>query len=185
VADNPWQVFSERWNREETGGETECGYGSMWVNAKGCAEWLVKTLSRLEIKTLNDAGCGDLNWISRIDLGEVDYLGYDLVQPPKPLAPFQILNIAREVMRPADAILCRDVLFHFPNDEVAKTLELFRKSSKLLISTCTIGASPDRHTWSPRLLDNFSPIDLRLFLGEPLDFIEEPRFGRIVGIWSI
>jgi hypothetical protein len=185
MVESPWQVFKERWNREETGGETECGYGSMWIHAQGCAAWLPTIFAKYQIKVLNDAGCGDLNWISRVDLSGVNYLGYDLVPPPTMILPFCIGNIAREVMRPADAVLCRDVLFHFPNVEVLRTLALFRQSARLLILTSAPGASPDRHEWSPRLLDNFTPIDMEPLLGKPLDFVDEPRFGRIVGIWSI
>lgn len=182
---DPWKVFEPRWSSWETGNETVCGYGSMWLHAKAFAQWLGNLLPLLEIHTVNDAGCGDFNWMKRVNLNGIDYLGYDLVQPENPVLPFQKLNIAQEVMRPADLIICRDVLFHFPNNEVEKTLALFRRSSRFLIATSSNGVPAMRHEWSPNLLQNFSPLDLRPYLGEPLTYLEERQFDRIVGLYSI
>jgi hypothetical protein len=186
VEKNPWEVFSQRW--KSGGSETDCGVNSKKCNAVTDIGFIRRVLDDYDCTVVNDAGCGDFNWI--IDLPGIyalDYRGYDLCEPPlsKRLLPFVQLNIATHPMRPCDVILCRDTLFHFPNKEVEATLELFRQSAPFLIASSSPTAdNSKRHQWNDVIQKCYSPVNLNYWLGEPLDSVEV-RENRILGIWAI
>lgn len=178
---DPWRAFEARW--VSGGSETACGVGSTWAFAKAFAAWLPGLLKRHSIEVLNDAGCGDFNWMKRVDLAGVDYLGYDIVPPARTILPFQKLNFVEADMRPADAVLCRDVLFHFPTDVVETALARIKTSAPVLIATSHPGARVHRHRWSTGV--GFSALDLVPLLGSPLETLPEAHSGRIVGLWRL
>lgn len=119
--------------------QTECGFGSrveQTVIQRAClAEWAKK----YNIKTVNDIGAGDLNWIKLVDW-DVEYQGYDLVPRHESVIQF---DITQEVPPPADMLLCIWVLNHFPENEafVAWT-NLLKSASKIIVMT-----------WDSRLWD--------------------------------
>ena len=187
IADH-WHVFNKRWR--SGGRETSCGSGSLWRNVSKYIDALLQSFHAHGIKTLNDAGCGDMNWCSRVDLGGIDYLGYDLVQRlSKMPLPFEVLNIAEQPMRSADAVLCHQVLFHLPNDVVVQVIDQFRKSAPLLFATSHRGAPTKRHEWTQSLSHCFSPLDLETILGPPQTVVCEidssTPYQCFIGVWSL
>jgi hypothetical protein len=177
-------IFQEGW----TASGTVCGWGSEIEHTVNIREDLLKIIQSYDIKTVNDAGCGDLNWISTIDLSEVDYLGYDLI--PRELWNKQLkceqLDITNELMRPSDLIICRDVFIHLPNDLITKSLQLFRKSAKYLLSTTFIGADNTERIESPSITYNKLDLSQSPFdLGDPLLLIEEDFENKFSCLWRI
>tara|TARA_Y100001963_G_C6768111_1_gene443388 strand:+ start:44 stop:601 length:558 start_codon:yes stop_codon:yes gene_type:complete len=129
-------VFEKGWTSERVE-QTVCGWGSEIEHTEQIRRLLPSILVSQNVKTFNDAGCGDLNWISTVDLGNVDYTGYDLVPRSKWNRPLKCLqmDISKNVMRKADMILCRDVFIHLPNETILEILDKFKQSSDLLLTT--------------------------------------------------
>ncbi len=87
---------------------------------------LAELFKKLNIRTLLDAGCGDVNWMQSLT-HELDlYLGLDIVAPlvaqnlrlfsHRKGHFFSVANIATDPLPAVDAILCRNVLNLLPHE---------------------------------------------------------------------
>src|SRR5437764_15490243 len=94
------RVFSAIYNRNHgCEGETISGPGSTVLATERLRAELPKLLQELEIKTLVDAGCGDRNWIRRLDYSFDKYVGIDVVA--------EIINQLTEVQESVDCYFQR------------------------------------------------------------------------------
>ena len=167
---------------------TVCGWGSEIEHTENIRKQLPQIIKDYGIKSVNDAGCGDLHWISTIDLSGVDYLGYDLVSRDTwdTTLKCENLDITIERMRDADMIICRDVFIHLPNDLVSKSLELFRKSSKYLLSTTFLGADNNLRMKVPDMKHSKISLEVAPFnLGKPLVCINEDYENKFSCLWLL
>jgi hypothetical protein len=124
---------------EFTGGlpETHCGYGSTLKATENLRLFLPGLLRMLNIRVLFDAPCGDLNWVQKVILDDIVYIGMDVNEehlaegwdrmPPNGFLINQ--DVLAEPLPKADAWLCRDFLQHLPNAGVEKALAQFKSSS--------------------------------------------------------
>jgi hypothetical protein len=120
--------FKEGWPSD---GETLCGTGSTKARTKHVVNWLPSLVKKYDIKVVNDAGAGDLNWISAVKW-DVDYQGYDIY----PRHPDVIkLDIANKRMRKCDLIISKMVMVHMSKEDNIKFIELARKTAKYLLAT--------------------------------------------------
>ena len=106
-------IHKPRWEEGWTGGlpETPCGHGSRMSSTTLQREWIPAKIAEYGIKTVADIGAGDLNWIRRTKLGDVEYTAYDVV----PWAPGVVeFDILWRIPPRVDLILCLWVLNHFP-----------------------------------------------------------------------
>jgi hypothetical protein len=180
------------WSDPVTDG-TWCGPGSTESATANVRRALPALLRGLGVRTLNDAGCGDCSWISRVDLSGIDYLGYDLRDwPGRPDLPFRRADVVHDRLRPCDLILCREVLFHLPNALGMKALENFARSGRYLLTTSMRGGPGDnrrRHRWEGPGDAGYSPLDLEappFNLPPPLLTIPEPAHSnRFLGLWDL
>lgn len=176
----------------------ECGQGSIIENTTEIREFLPKIFNKYNINTINDAPCGSFNWMGLVDMDDVVYAGFDiddiLVDMNKKRYPsinFDIFDISKEVLPVSDIILCRDCLFHLQTDIIVDVLYNFKKSkAKYLLST-TYPHIKENIDFVPKLYGNnygFRKINLCLSpfnLGNCVDFVLEPKWSRIVGLWRI
>lgn len=160
-------------------GGTVCGQGSIRENTWRVAEWLPKIVQLYDIKSVCDAGAGDLTWIRNVDW-DVDYTPYDLI----PRAPsVKKLDITTQKMKASDAILCRMVLNHLGNGDdytrVTMALDLFKQTSRYLIATHFIDGGPQREK-------QFMRLDLTQWLGEPIQLCFDGHEDNCrLGIWDL
>ena len=78
---NTAKVFTETYNKNLWGSsESISGTGSEIKQTKTLIKDLEKLLNDLDIKTVLDIPCGDLNWMQKIDLSKVEYIGADIVK---------------------------------------------------------------------------------------------------------
>ncbi|WFU28298.1 class I SAM-dependent methyltransferase [Bradyrhizobium sp. CB1717] len=123
------------------------GLGSEDVATSAIQEALPPLLQRLGVRSLLDAPCGDAGWIGRMKL-DLDYTGIDIVSSliaanseraarGELSGRFHVRDITRDVLPPADLILCRDCLVHLSFANVARALRNFRASGArfLLLTT--------------------------------------------------
>lgn len=104
--------------------ETPCGTGSTVENSRLARSCLTRLVKRYEIKTVSDAGAGDLNWIRKTSW-DVEYQGYDLFPRHPDVIQF---DMTKEVLPKTDLILCRHVLNHLSIQFSERAVENFRKS---------------------------------------------------------
>lgn len=139
-----WEEIRE-WQQEATaepliptkpGGSWD-GPGASLDLTEGLRSRLPKLLAERQITNMLDIACGDWNWMRLVDLGEVEYTGWD-VDPgriercrwrithgdfgtvDRPNAQFEVANaITVEEIPYYDLVLCRDFLAHLPNDYIS------------------------------------------------------------------
>jgi hypothetical protein len=103
-------------------------------------------LRALGVRTLLDAPCGDLYWISMVELGIDKYIGVDIVEElvesnrlrfPGPSREFRCLDLINDPLPRADLILCRDCLVHLNFAQALRVLQNFRRSGATYLLTTT------------------------------------------------
>mgnify|MGYP001136470299 CR=1 FL=1 len=174
------------------GRETRCGGGSTWQATSHLRRLLPGVLRELGIATLNDAGCGDAHWIRGVDLGTVDYLGYDLVRHASwddveihGHLRFAVADFVIERLRPSDLTLCRDALVHLPTAWVLAALANFRRDSRYLLATTFPGTVNAAREITP---GGFARLDLArepFCLGAPRLLLSERARNKYLGLWEL
>lgn len=182
-------AFARGWH--SGGDETMCGEGStVWATEGLRREW-PSIVERFHIRTVNDAGCGDLNWQSLLDLTKTDYQGYDVVRwptwnrPDRTHLACEVADFTNTPLRACDLTLCRDAMIHLPNHMIVDAIANFRASSTYLLATSFDGLTNDDRIEQP---GGFSRLDLTaapFCLGEPLARIDEPFPNKYLGLWRL
>lgn len=181
-----------RWGNDESAS----GDGSTKAQTKVIRNELPALLKELQIETVADAACGDVNWFSEISPDLRLYLGFDIV--PALLEAnrekfkdrkshfFSEADIVVDILPNCDAILCRDCLTHMTYGDGKEALNNFKKSgSTYLIATShTLGQNTEINA------GNWYPMNLTSFpfrLPPPIKMIEETpsHTGKILGIWKL
>jgi len=132
---NQKKLFDSAWEQKTKNDYTICGSGSLLAS---CNEWinLINDANiDYNIKTINDIGCGDLNYIkhTNIDNYKIDYLGYDYVPRIKlSTEKFKIndksFNICTDVPRNCDLCICKDTLNHLdPKTQILSAINNIKK----------------------------------------------------------
>ncbi|GAA2343526.1 class I SAM-dependent methyltransferase [Streptomyces kunmingensis] len=191
-------VFSRGWPDHAC--DTVCGWGSSEPHTQLVRKGLQTILDTYHVRTVNDAGCGDLAWMSTMDLEGIDYIGYDVheratwPQLRQRGYRLEVVDITGDELRPADLLVCRDVFIHLPNDMILRALEHFRRSARYLLTT-TFRSDPtvaeDTFSNTARLAEpslRHAKLDLTLApfgLGRPLELIPETFPNKYLGLWDL
>lgn len=140
----------------------------------------------LDISSLADAGCGDMEWMEGISRQFTLYIGLDrreivTAQNDRLYGRrhghfFAVRDVARDPLPTVDAILCRDL---FADNDVAAVSDILANvkasGSRYMMASSTPGAP--------------APLDLAAApfnLPPPLvQFIEEPGGDKLLGVWLI
>ena len=141
-------TFSEIYRRDHWAGrESVSGEGSDSKQTVELKTELPPLLEQLEITTLLDLPCGDLNWIGEITLPVDHYIGGDIVPElidnnrtryaGSSTRTFCVLDLTADPLPPADLLLCRDCLVHFSFKDIRNALENIRNSSIRWLLTTT------------------------------------------------
>ena len=146
--------------------ETPNGPGSTVALTEGIRGWLPGLFERYGIKSMLDAPCGDWNWLRLVDLGRIDYLGWDclpaLVEQCSqrvadgdcvgtPNAVFECVNLLTVPEVPqVDLILSRDFLAHLPNQPAQRVLDKFKASGSRYLLTSHYPHADNRFVYDPK-----------------------------------
>jgi hypothetical protein len=128
------------------GGASRSGRASSLDATRRLRAGLPSTLTKLGVTTLLDVPCGDFNWMSEVDLGDVTYVGIDIVPQivernrshfgESPRRRFLVGDVTSDALPRADAVLCRDLLPHLSFRDALRALSRIRGSgARWLLST--------------------------------------------------
>ncbi|WP_299322874.1 class I SAM-dependent methyltransferase [Parasphingopyxis sp.] len=182
------------WKSENN--ESASGPGSTLAFTENLRAKLPGVLRDLHVDTLLDAPCGDLNWLSEIDLGEIRYIGMDIV--PELIAQnqarfgdesrsFAVADITRDPLPSADLILVRDFFIHMPFDSI---WAFFRNFATSDIEWALLSSYPNDENNEQKLNGRSRPLNLQVApfsLPEPARTIDDyvpGRWQRYIGLWS-
>lgn len=125
--------------------DSRSGPGSDLIQTKTIREKLPELFKKLKIISLLDIPCGDFNWLSKVDLSFISYMGADIVSENvnhnnKKYAmknrKFHKLNILEDELPKVDLIFCRDLFIHFSFKNIFTAIENIKKNgSKYLLTT--------------------------------------------------
>lgn len=123
--------------------DSRSGLGSEFEETERLRAGLAEQLKHFGIRSLLDIPCGDCRWITGMDLTGIDYTGADIVETivnenaaRYPDRTFLRLDLTRDPLPRADAVLCRDCLVHLSFENIFRAFRNLRNSgSERLIAT--------------------------------------------------
>jgi hypothetical protein len=175
--------------------ESRSGPGSTLERTEVLRHELPAVLSRLGVRTLVDAPCGDCNWRQHMEIDLDAYIGVDIV--PAVIEDnrrryrdfnwkFEVVDLIKDPLPTGDAVLCRDALIHLSLADIGRALSNIRRSgAKYLLATSheAISVNTDITTGGWRSVNlMLAPFNL----SAPLErIVENPQTGKILGIWAL
>jgi len=202
------QIFSEIYAKNLWGSrESVSGPGSTLARTAAFRNTLAALLTELNARRLLDAPCGDFNWMKELTLELArraqleSYTGVDIVRDliaencrrhEDPLWRFLHLDLVRDRLPEADAVLCRDCLVHFSFADIRAALRNFKRSKSTYLLTTTFTHVEENFDITT---GNWRRLDLRLpplNLPEPLRMVDEKRREsdggdsfKYLGLWKL
>lgn len=176
--------------------ESRSGPGSEVRRTQNYVNELRDCLDRLEVDTVFDAPCGDLNWILAVMEGR-HYIGGDIsptlikdIRRAHPELDLRAFDICTDAFPAADVWHCRDCLFHLPFADIKLALENFLRSG-IPYALLTTHRSRAFHRNLDVPVGGWRYLDLEMqpiSLPKPLAYLRDYRMGwdfpRYVGLWS-
>jgi SAM-dependent methyltransferase len=163
--------------------ETVSGPGSTLGYTANLRRELPVLFQRFNIRSILDAPCGDMNWMSRVMAANpgIDYTGGDIVKPmvaanaakyARRNIRFVELDITADPLPKADLMICRDCLFHLEQRKIVDFIANFRKSAVTYLLTTSYLVPENFNADIPT--GNFFPIDL---MAAPYNFPRNVLYG--------
>lgn len=123
--------------------ESKSGLGSELKSTEVIRKELPEVFKKFKIKSFLDIPCGDFNWMDKVDLDTIEYIGADIVEPmieenKKKFKnrDFRVLDITKDTLPKVDLIFVRDVLGHFDYNNIEKAINnIIDSNSKYLLTT--------------------------------------------------
>lgn len=129
MSDGPGEVFGRIYDTGHwTGGS---GQGSRAAVTATYRRILEIVAGARDVRSVVDAGCGDWEFSRLVDWGGVRYLGLDAVEEVVradqerfggPRTSFRCVDLHSADLPPADALICKDVLQHWPRHWISDLL---------------------------------------------------------------
>lgn len=179
--------------------ESVSGPGSNRAQTARLRADLPALLRALGIARLLDVPCGDGGWMAEMDLGEVSYVGGDLLpelveenrrRQVGPGRDFQVMDLTTSRLPAADLLLCRDCLVHLSVAEAARALTNIRRARITYLLTTTF---PEEPTNLDIVTGDWRPLNLQrppFSFPPPLQLLNEGctegggRFAdKSLGLW--
>jgi len=175
--------------------ESVSGRGSTLGRTEVIRRELPLLLGSVGARSLLDAPCGDFNWMRYVALGDIAYIGADVVPEliarnreleSVPGRTFTVLNITRDRLPKVDVILCRDCLIHFSYRDIDAAIINFKRSdSGFLLATTHINVTENTDIET----GGWRSVNLQL---PPFNFpppgrliMEDPELGKALGMWRL
>lgn len=142
----PQEIFTQIYHENHwSSDESASGTGSDLTQTVVLIEELNALLKDKNIKSMLDIPCGDFNWMQRVDLEGINYIGADIVQElidktrqkyETKNIHFKVLNLISDPLPKCDLVFVRDCLVHLSFHNIYSSLENIKSSgSKYLLTT--------------------------------------------------
>jgi len=139
--------FNDVYANNTFGGlQSRSGEGSGLVQTAAISKRIPQLLEQLSAKNMIDAPCGDMFWISKINLPVRSYFGVDIVSDlirinreryGNEQRSFALVNLVEDELPKADVILCRDCLVHLSFKDSLMVLRNFKRTGSTYLLTTT------------------------------------------------
>ena len=126
------------------------GVGSDLNATKALVSVLRSSVDSLSVRSILDIPCGDFVWMQNIDLGEITYIGADIIETliashqrshASPRRTFRTLDLITDDLPRVDLILCRDCLVHLSYSDIDRVLRQMWSSGARYLLTTTFDAN--------------------------------------------
>ena len=127
--------------------ESVSGPGSTQARGADFREELITLLDSWKFQSIVDAPCGDFNWMRHVLAGrDLVYTGIDIVEElitgnvrehSSPNRRFLCLDLTRDLLPPADVVICRDGLVHLSLVDAQAAVRNFQRSGSSYLLTST------------------------------------------------
>lgn len=179
--------------------ESVSGTGSNERTTQEVISILNHVIQHFSIKSMVDIPCGDFNWMKKVDLEGIDYLGGDIVQTlidhnqesfASDYISFKKLNLLDTDLPNVDLIFTRDCLVHFSYTDIVRAIENVKKSGSLYWLTTTF----PKHSNHNITTGDWRPLNLTqapFYLKEPVALFnecceEDERYlDKSLALWKI
>jgi hypothetical protein len=176
------------------------GSGSTLAQTIAIRREIPLLLQRWSIKSILDIPCGDLHWMKEVDLGQVRYVGADIVESLVrtntarfgQVRDFMVLDLTKSVLPKVDLIFSRDCLVHLPLKDILAALKNVRRSGCGFFLSTTF---PQTESNLEIELGQWRPINLQIApfnLPAPLEIVYENRpessehwHEKSLGLWRV
>lgn len=126
--------------------ESISGSGSEIIQTKSLIKDLDKLIADMNFSSILDLPCGDFNWMQKVNLSKIDYIGADIVNElvmnnnrlfkEKDNIQFKTINLITDPLPKSDLIIVRDCLVHLSFKDIIKVIKNIKSSRcKYLLST--------------------------------------------------
>ncbi len=194
-------LFSEVYNRNLWGSlESRSGEGSAIYRTDSIRRVLPELLKRLNIKSIIDCGCGDFNWLRTMDLSNIEYTGFDIVddivydniikyQDSK--RTFRYADITQDPLPCADMALARDCMMHLPDECVKLLINNLKQSGSTYLLASNFPDTQINKDFDDRELYHSSRVTFRNLQKTPFNFPEpiatfhEGFDGKVMTLWRV
>jgi len=174
------------------------GVGSDLDATKALVSALHSSVQALSVRSILDIPCGDFVWMQNIDLGEITYIGADIIETliashqrshASPRRTFRTLDLVADDLPRVDLVLCRDCLVHFSHRLVKKAINNIKRSGSRYLLTTTFPRHLKNNgivtgTWQP--LNLCAP---PFNFPAPLQIIDDhwtpPYEDKSLGLWNV
>ncbi|MEU0845669.1 class I SAM-dependent methyltransferase [Streptomyces sp. NPDC005962] len=144
--------------------DSRSGTGSNLTQTAALRAELPALVADLEVRSFLDVPCGDLFWMSRVDLGIDTYIGADIVPAvidrnrerfARSNREFQGIDLTRDRLPQVDLVFSRDCLVHFGDEDVRRALANIKGSGSTYLAMTTFpdhpenGADIETGAWRP------------------------------------
>lgn len=182
--------------------ESVSGTGSELRQTEALIAALPDLLKDLRVTSMLDIPCGDFNWMKKVPLDGIRYIGGDIVEKlvrtnrerfaDRPELEFRVMDLLKDPLPTCDLVVVRDCLVHLPLSDIVRALERLKASgSKYLLATTFT-----RHQESRDIrTGDWRPINLQkppFNLPEPLRSIDERcleaegRYAdKVMALWDL
>jgi len=123
---------------------SKSGNGSSVEQTFEIAQSLPALISQLKIRSILDIPCGDLEWMSRLDLSDVKYIGADIapslvshLKSQFPEKKFEVLDIVRNTLPLMDLVFCRDLFVHLSFRDIRSAIKNIKVSGSQYLASTT------------------------------------------------
>ena len=141
------EIFAEIYRTNGfLGVESRSGAGSGVEQTRVVRRELPGILAELGVRSMLDVPCGDWFWMKSVDLGEIDYVGADIVEEivdanrrayQRSRRTFQVLDVIEGQIPTVDLILCRDLLVHLSFADCRRAIANMKRSGSTFLLTTT------------------------------------------------